>query len=341
MQLNLKSILYVLPIVVLQSCGSSAKKEEAKTETPVEQTITLPDLIKTSGTPNGGRYFEYEGKKLFNGAVFHNAQTFSAKGKCIVSKMVDGKQLFGVINSKGETVIPFKFEGLSADFYIFRGYYQYSVGMKKGFIDTLGNIAVEAKYESFGSIIQDGTVKARIKYPKWGLISMKDEVLIPFEYEYISAFGDGLIRVKKNSGGTYGFMDKTGKMIIADTYSDATDFQEGIALAKKGKKYGVINTKGETVVDFQYDNFLEMVQVEEDKMSSTGTHESLMGFILKGGYIGLEKDKKWGYLDLKGNVIIPFEYEQIWAPESNNKVMVSKNGKRGYFDLTTKKEDFK
>lgn len=342
MQLHLKSILFVLPIVVLQSCGSSSKKEEAKTETPVEQTIALPDMIKTSGTPNGNRFFEYQGKKLFNGATYHNAQTFSAKGKCIVSKMVDGKELFGVINSKGQTLIDFKYKGLTSGFYAFSGYYMFhDEGMKKGFVDTAGNIVVPAKYEDFGSIISEGTVKARIKYPKWGLISMKDEVIIPFEYQFISAWSDGLIRVKKEMGGTYGYMDHSGKMIIADVYKDATDFQEQIAMVKKGNKYGVINTKGETIINFQFDNFAQLVQVEEDKMSSTGTRESLMGFILKGGYISVEKNNKWGYVDLKGSVIIPFEYDQVWEPERDNRVMVRKGEKRGYFDLNTKKEEFK
>jgi len=339
--MNFKSAIYLLPATLLFfSCGSSPKKEEAKTETKTTPDITLPDNIKTAGTMNGNRYFEYNGQKLFNGATFYNAQTFSAKGKCIVSKMINNKQLFGVINSKGETVIDFKFESLSADFYVFAGYYMFHEGIKKGFVDTLGKIVVPAKYESFGSIIQDGTVKARVKYPKWGLINMKDEVIIPFEYEYISAWSNGLLRVKKNRDGNYGYMDKAGKMVIPDTYSDATDFQQEIALVKKGKKYGLINTKGETVVDFQYDNFAEMVMVEEDKMSSTGTHESLMGFILKGGYISLEKNKKWGYIDLKGNVVIPFEYDQVWEPESDNKVMVRKGDKRGSFDLNTKTEKF-
>lgn len=342
MLMNFKTIIYLVPSVLLFSCGSSAKKEEVKTETQTTPTITLPDNIKTSGTMNGNRYFEYNGQKLFGGAVFHNAQTFSAKGKCIVSKLVNGKELFGVINSKGETVVDFKYEGLTSGMYAFRGYYMFRAeGMKKGFIDSIGNVVVPAKYEDFGTIISEGTVKARIKYPKWGLISMKDEVIIPFEYEYISAWSDGLIRVKKERSGTYGFMDHAGKMIVADVYKDATDFQEQIAIVKKGNKYGVINTKGETVVDFQFDDFVEMVQVTEDKMSSTGTHESLMGFILKGGYIGASKNNKWGYVDLKGNVVIPFEYDQVWEPESDNRVKVRKGEKKGYFNLTTKTEEFK
>ncbi len=340
--MNFKTIIYLLPSVILFSCGTSAKKDDVKTETSTTPSIKLPDNIKTAGTMNGNRFFEYNGQKLFGGAVFHNAQTFSAKGKCIVSKLVNGKELFGVINSKGETVIDFKYKGLTSGLYTFSGYYMFDgEEMKKGFVDTVGNIVVPAKYEDFGTIISEGTVKARIKYPKWGLISMKDEVIIPFEYQFISAWSDGLIRVKKERAGTYGYMDHAGKMIIADVYKDATDFEEQIAMVKKGNKYGVINTKGETVIDFQFDNFAQLVQVREDNMSSTGTSESLMGFILKGGYISVEKDKKWGYIDLKGNIVIPFEYDQVWEPERDNTVMLRKGEKRGRFNLTTKTTEFK
>jgi WG containing repeat len=337
--MNTKNILYVA-LLFLGSCGQNTQNNTQKNQT-IEERI-FPENIKTVGSMNGNRSFEYQGKKMFNGATFYNAQTFSSKGYCIVSKKVEGKELFGVINAKGKTVIEFKYEHLDGLSYVHYGYFKFmdKKNYTNGFIDTTGKVVVPAKYKEFGTIITEGTIKVGASYNRWGLISMKDEPIIPMEYDFVSAWSDGLIRVRR--GNVHGFFDRSGKVAIPIQFTKATDFESGIAIVQKGGKFGAIDIKGEKAIDFLYDDYLEMVAVSKDDYSSSGFKESLMGFILKGGYIGVKKNGKWGYIDTKGNEVIPFEYDQVWLPEKSdpNKAMIRKGEKRGYFDLTNKQVSF-
>lgn len=323
-------------LLFLGSCGQSDPNSAQSTQ--MEEKI-FPENIQTAGTMNGNRYFEYMGKKLFNGATFYNAHSFSSNGYCVVSQKKGDKELFGVIDSKGKTVIDFKYEHLNGIPYVHYGYFLFreQTNRTNGLIDTKGKVVIPAKYKEIGTIITEGTIKVGEAYNKWGLISMKNELIIPMQYDFVSAWSDGLIRVRK--GSLEGYYNRSGQIAIPIQYTEATDFQENMAIVQKGGKIGAINPKGETIIDFVYDNYLELVAVSKDDYAVSGFSESLMGFILEGGYIAVQKNGKWGYINTKGEVAIPFEFDQVWKPEKNdpNKVMIRKGDQKGYIDLKTKK----
>ena len=43
---------------------------------------------------------------------------------------------------------------------------------------------------------------------------------------------------------TWGFIDKTGKMVIPDKYDNVDHFEEGVAQVSVGKKIGYIDKEG-------------------------------------------------------------------------------------------------
>ena len=334
----IKPFLVTISLATLFSCGNPKVEDNHKTETTevIPAAATSEDIVR-AGTSNGNRYFEDKnGKKLFNGAVFYNAFLFS-RGYCIVSKKTGDKELYGVINAKGETVIDFKYEHLDGFYNV--AYFKVldKATGKSGLIDSVGKDVLPAEYTKIESV-RNGLVKAEKGYGKNGIVNLKNEIITPFEYSNISYVSNGLIRVnkQKNYKDNYGFIDSLGKPVIECQYPLATDFKQGIALVKKGNKIGFINTKNETVIGFQYDDYQNIVDVSKNQMSSTGYSESNSRFIMEEGYIVLSKNGKWGYIDTKGNEVIPFEYESIALPGSNNNVVVVKEGKRGEFNIETK-----
>ncbi len=60
---------------------------------------------------------------------------------------------------------------------------------------------------------------------KWGFIDKTGKVVIPLQYDYASNFSEGLALVKKD--GKSGFVDKTGKAVIPLQYDDSYGFSEG------------------------------------------------------------------------------------------------------------------
>jgi predicted alpha/beta superfamily hydrolase len=67
---------------------------------------------------------------------------------------------------------------------------------------------------------------------------------------------NGLIMVKLN--GKYGFADTTGRMVIPCRYDDASWFFGPVSEVKSGGKAGLINEKGELLIPLEYDNLLSM-----------------------------------------------------------------------------------
>ena len=56
------------------------------------------------------------------------------------------------------------------------------------------------------------------------------------------------------NGYGYGYIDKTGKIVIPLAYEFTIRFSEGLAAVKKNKKWGFIDKKGNTVIPFIYDD---------------------------------------------------------------------------------------
>lgn len=82
---------------------------------------------------------------------------------------------------------------------------------------------------------------------KIGIIDIKGNTIIPFEYEEIGAFNEGLARVKKN--GFYGFVNKKGEIVIPCIYDGAYGFSEGLTGVYKDGKSGFINHEGEMEIE--------------------------------------------------------------------------------------------
>ncbi|MGN0222564.1 MAG: WG repeat-containing protein [Muribaculaceae bacterium] len=61
-----------------------------------------------------------------------------------------------------------------------------------------------------------------------------------------ASFGDGLILARLDDD-TYGYLNRKGEKAIDFKYSEATPFNEGLAVVKKDDQIMVINTSGETV----------------------------------------------------------------------------------------------
>ncbi len=56
-----------------------------------------------------------------------------------------------------------------------------------------------------------------------------------------------------NVDGKFGFMDRSGKTVIAPQFDSAEQFSEGLADVKVGSKFGYVNTKGIVAVTPQFD----------------------------------------------------------------------------------------
>ncbi|MCL2083548.1 MAG: WG repeat-containing protein, partial [Oscillospiraceae bacterium] len=95
---------------------------------------------------------------------------------------------------------------------------------------------------------------------KYGVVDGSDNMVIDFIYpDAKEEITDGLWFVKnmENLGG-WGAVNAANIAVIPFEYEELGEFSNGLVRAKKGEYWGVINTKGEAVIDFQYEDMGEI-----------------------------------------------------------------------------------
>lgn len=124
--------------------------------------------------------------------------------------------------------------------------------------------------------------------------------------------------------GKYGYIDKTGKVVIKPQFENTTGFNEGLAATKLGGKYGYIDLKGNWAIKPQFDftymfsDGLAMVEIDKksawiDKtgkivIAARAFEKTAIGF--KEGRLAVKKDGKWGYIDKTGKMIVAPQFQE-------------------------------
>ncbi len=93
-------------------------------------------------------------------------------------------------------------------------------------------------------------IVSRNKDEKYGLVDLKNNLLFPYEYEYISAPSEGFYCAKKN--GKYGYLNKSGDVKIDFIYTFALPFSEEKAAVSSEELVGFIDKKGKNVISAKF-----------------------------------------------------------------------------------------
>lgn len=124
----------------------------------------------------------------------------------------------------------------------------------------------------------------------WGYIDQSGNNVIAPQFDRAFTFREGLALVR-NSDHKYGFIDEKGQYKIQPAYKDAGGFSEGLAnVVKENQRIEYIDRSGRTEITLD------------------GSIETAYPF--KEGVAMIRKDEKYGYIDKKGKIIIPAQYEE-------------------------------
>ena len=93
----------------------------------------------------------------------------------------------------------------------------------------------------------------------------------------------------------YGYINRKGTIKIKPQYQEADIFSEGLAPVSNGKKFGFINVKGDTVIDFIWDDVFA-------------------GFT--NGLSDVTRNDSCGYINKTGVLVIPLIYETCYPFQS-------------------------
>lgn len=168
-------------------------------------------------------------------------------------------------------------------------------GDKWGFISIGldGNWSIPCKYDgatefaryeesiSWGGVCKNG---------KWGVISHKEEELIPFRYDGVRLYsGEPFAFVQRS--GKWGLSDDKGCETVPCKYDEIDSSSLGSYPVKSGDKWGVVNDEGEEIVPCRY-----------DALKKLGYYDYIVC-----------SDNAWGLITNEGEELIPCMYEEIDA----------------------------
>lgn len=246
----------------------------------------------------------------------------------LASVKKDGKA--GYINAKGEVIVDFIY---SSTYAFSNGYGVIKEGIYYGAVDKEGNVVIEpTKYYNVSSLTNDLFVVDGDK--GYDIINKSGEIIVDGTAR-VGKFSDGLIPVKQlyvngkadMQNGKWGFLDKSGNIVIDYQYDYVGTFVNGIAGVVKEGKIGYINTKGEYVIEAQYpyeDNTIlrdyscGIVRVYDGEKSIYFDESGNQVFTLENSTIGEfnedlawvvnNEDDKRGYVNTKGKIVIDYKY---------------------------------
>lgn len=113
---------------------------------------------------------------------------------------------------------------------------------------------------------------------KWGILTADGEQLAEVKFDSVGVFHDGLAMVK--AAERYGYIDRSGAIVIPIQWMTAYDFSEGLAALRVDKKH------------FQFINTAGTVVIKSKKYDSVGRFRNGICRVVKGGKV------KW--IDTRG-----------------------------------------
>ncbi len=127
------------------------------------------------------------------------------------------------------------------------------------------------------------------KNGKWGIISIRNHVLLDFKYDYLADKKSRYSKIFKKNG-KWGIMNSEYKIVFESPY-DSIAFAEGGFLVRSKNKWGLIDYDYDTIVPLKYQ---KIVETEDEK-----------GFYLT------DFSGNIGYCTVKGKILVPLEYKYL------------------------------
>ncbi|MBF2352691.1 WG repeat-containing protein [Listeria welshimeri] len=197
---------------------------------------------------------------------------------------------FGRINKEGKIIVEPKYNEIDVKEKSF--YEANAPHLSKVFYNRMGQ-----KYEGFYGVLHGGYLYKKKFNHQFGTIDqlyneklelINDKVKIGYNSRY--SYGYMQVSIEKDGDSYLGFIDKQGKIITKNLYDDARDFtKDGIAIVVKDGKKGIINTKEDVIIPFEFDEITDY----------------------ENGYALVSKNDLWGAIDIHGKLILPIEYDAL------------------------------
>lgn len=285
--------------------------------TPFENGVAMVKINEKWGL------IDIKGKEIL-APKYKLIQKFQKNGLAVVA---NDDYLEGLINLSGKEIIPCKYSQILRFSDGLAGFLDKTVNLY-GFIDETGKVIIKPTYRNIYPIFENGRTWVQNEKNQYFFIDKQGNPLFNQDFDYVFNFEGNLAPVKLNK--KYGLIDINGKLVVPYQYDELLTYGHGLFSFSKNEKCYVLDDSGKEILkDLPYDflSFLSKnlfcVSYDNNKLDEIDAKYGVINrqnkvvLSLDYDYIGNYsegliaacKNKKWGFVDSTGKVIIPFEYK--------------------------------
>jgi hypothetical protein len=263
--------------------------------------------------PFNGRYFPAKRNGFWGAVDRYGKEVFA----CVYDSMLNSsyeltavkfKKGYGVINRNESWIVtpqPYPLTIANDEFYFEKNDSVLFVKKLSGEIVYFSNNQLSVTDYGFREITPDGNVKKI----SWDGISVYESAPpSAIEAERIFEESEGYRGILRD--GRYGFIDKKGRLRVANRYENIGKFTEGLAPVKILGKWGFVNIEDRIVINPNYETASEFRQ----------------------GVSIVRRNKLFGVISKEGTVLLPLRYDSIKI--ENNLLLLHSKGKAGLANLS-------
>lgn len=248
--------------------------------------------------------------------IYDDVSTFTFQNSNVF-KVKSGSN-YGILSREGKVIIPVEFEFIND---LNNNYVVVTPQKKMGLFDKNGNNVIPVKYKFIARTpTPNSTVLVFNEEGSFNFLDKNNKIILPenvIEYGYV--LGEDKLKTPKeemsllyvkSKNGKWGVLDELyGTLNIPMVYDEIIQYaslREGhnCLSVRIGKKYGLINEKNQELIPVQYDTIdlsFAIATTYYDPYNSTKSKPS-------DSQIVVAKGDKYGTVNLKNEVVIPFQY---------------------------------
>lgn len=266
--------------------------------------VVNPDYTYTYKTPDGR-------------IIFNNLEQPLKFDSDLAIYQKRGK--YGLVNKNGDFVVEPIYDVISDLHDGMRAFlFQDASGIVKiGYFNQKGEIAIEpipadihlqSDY-SYDYNFYNGLAMYRDPNTnKYGYINKSGNLVIPIVYQWAEPFKETLAPV--TMGDKYGYIDTTGQLVLPYQYVFANAFSEGLAAVYDGNAWGYIDHSGKYVIEPQFGSY-EGHDGEDTANPFIDGYAAV--YLGQGMAVSYEtNDGKFALIDKEGNILNGLEYDSLW-----------------------------
>ena len=192
---------------------------------------------------------------------------------------------------------------------------------KWGYMNKSGEIVIKCQFDDAGLFTEDGLARIKIG-EKYGFVDKTGTFITNPQYDWASSFSDGFAVIQQ--GDLYGYINTDGKIAINPQYDEAYSFGNGYAIVVVGENWGIIDEAGKYVINPQYGaEYYDTYSIAYELSNADNVKKVLLPAM---------KNEKYGYIDIKGNTVIDFQFDSTSGFDENGYALVSVGSKVGLID---------